>query len=97
MFESPRRSFHQPPALGLGQFVRIGRLAMVGGMSKIVQDVPPFVLIDGGEGEPFLRSVEASRGGWFRSVLRGTDWICPRLRHEGAATVSHLRRASRRA
>ncbi len=29
------------------QYCRIGRLAMVGGMSKIVQDVPPFCLADG--------------------------------------------------
>jgi UDP-N-acetylglucosamine acyltransferase len=29
------------------QFCRIGRLAMVGGCSKIVQDLPPFVLTDG--------------------------------------------------
>jgi len=29
------------------QFTRIGKLAMVGGMSKIKQDVPPFVTIDG--------------------------------------------------
>lgn len=32
---------------GAHQFVRIGRLAMVGGKSKIVQDVPPFFLTDG--------------------------------------------------
>jgi len=29
------------------QFCRIGRLAMVGGCSKVVQDVPPFMLADG--------------------------------------------------
>ncbi len=29
------------------QYCRIGRFAMVGGMSKIVQDVPPFCLADG--------------------------------------------------
>jgi UDP-N-acetylglucosamine acyltransferase len=29
------------------QFVRIGRLAMLGGCSKVTQDVPPFVLADG--------------------------------------------------
>jgi UDP-N-acetylglucosamine acyltransferase len=30
------------------QFCRIGRLAMVGGMARVHQDVPPFVTIDGG-------------------------------------------------
>ncbi|MDX8408707.1 MAG: acyl-ACP--UDP-N-acetylglucosamine O-acyltransferase [Mariprofundales bacterium] len=30
------------------QFLRIGRLAMIGGMSGIVKDVPPFTMIAGG-------------------------------------------------
>jgi UDP-N-acetylglucosamine acyltransferase len=29
------------------QFVRIGRLCIIGGCSKVVQDVPPFSLVDG--------------------------------------------------
>lgn len=33
--------------VGVHQFVRIGRLAMVGGLSMVRQDVPPFVLISG--------------------------------------------------
>jgi UDP-N-acetylglucosamine acyltransferase len=34
-------------AVGVHQFCRIGRLAMVGGQSHITQDVPPFVTVDG--------------------------------------------------
>jgi UDP-N-acetylglucosamine acyltransferase len=30
------------------QFCRIGRLAMIGGMAKVTQDVPPFVMVEGG-------------------------------------------------
>ncbi|BBB90322.1 MAG TPA: acyl-ACP--UDP-N-acetylglucosamine O-acyltransferase [Methylomusa anaerophila] len=33
--------------VGVHQFVKIGRNAMVGGASKVVQDVPPFVTVDG--------------------------------------------------
>ena len=33
------------------QFCRIGRLSMIGGCSKIVQDVPPFMIVDGNPGE----------------------------------------------
>jgi len=33
--------------VGVHQFVRIGRLAMVGGYSKVVQDAPPFSMVDG--------------------------------------------------
>ena len=33
--------------LGVHQFARIGKLAMVGGMSRIDRDVPPFTLVEG--------------------------------------------------
>jgi len=33
--------------VGVHQNVRIGKLAMIGGMSKVVQDVPPFAIVDG--------------------------------------------------
>jgi UDP-N-acetylglucosamine acyltransferase len=33
--------------VGVHQFVRIGKLAMLGGYSKVVQDVPPFMMADG--------------------------------------------------
>lgn len=33
--------------LGIHQFVHIGRLAMVGGMTRIDRDVPPYMLVEG--------------------------------------------------
>ena len=33
------------------QFCRIGTMAIIGGCSKIVQDVPPYMLVDGNPGE----------------------------------------------
>ncbi len=33
--------------LGVHQFVHIGRLAMVGGMTRIDRDVPPYMLVEG--------------------------------------------------
>lgn len=36
---------------GVHQFVRIGRLSMVGAQSKIVQDIPPFMLAEGNPAE----------------------------------------------
>jgi UDP-N-acetylglucosamine acyltransferase len=33
------------------QFCRIGRFAMIGGCSKVVQDVPPFMIADGNPAE----------------------------------------------
>jgi UDP-N-acetylglucosamine acyltransferase len=35
-------------SVAVHQFCRIGRLAMVGGLARVRQDVPPFVTIDGG-------------------------------------------------
>ncbi len=37
-------------AVGIHQFCRIGRLAMLGGHARVVQDVPPFVTVDGTTG-----------------------------------------------
>jgi len=34
-------------AVAVHQFCRIGRLAMVGGHARVVQDVPPYVMVDG--------------------------------------------------
>ena len=36
---------------GVHQFVTIGRFSFVGGVTKIVRDVPPFMLVDGIPGE----------------------------------------------
>ena len=33
--------------VGVHQFVRIGRMAMIGGYSKVVQDIPPYMMADG--------------------------------------------------
>jgi UDP-N-acetylglucosamine acyltransferase len=37
-------------SVGVHQFCRIGTLAMIGGLGRIVQDVPPFMMIDGSSG-----------------------------------------------
>ncbi len=49
---------------GVHQFVKIGRNAMVGGLTKIVQDVPPYVIVDGHPAKVSgLNSVGMSRAG----------------------------------
>lgn len=37
-------------AVGVHQFCRIGRMAMVGGHARVVQDVPPYMMVDGATG-----------------------------------------------
>jgi len=49
---------------GVHQFVKIGRNAMVGGMSKLVQDVVPYTLVDGHPAKVVgLNNVGISRAG----------------------------------
>jgi UDP-N-acetylglucosamine acyltransferase len=38
---------------GVHQFVRIGYLSIVGGNSKVVQDIPPFMMVDGHPAKAF--------------------------------------------
>ncbi len=38
---------------GIHQFVRIGTMAMIGGMAKVTQDVPPYVTVDGHPAKPY--------------------------------------------
>ncbi len=37
-------------AVAIHQFCRVGRMAMVGGCARVVQDIPPYVTIDGHSG-----------------------------------------------
>ena len=49
---------------GVHQFVKIGRNAMVGGMSKLVEDVVPYTIVDGHPAKVVgLNSVGISRAG----------------------------------
>ncbi len=51
--------------LGVHQFVRIGKYAMVGGLSRVTQDIPPFMLT---EGSP-ARVMGVNRHGMRRAGL----------------------------
>lgn len=50
---------------GVHQFVRIGSLAIIGGCSKVVQDVPPFMMADGHPAHAFgVNSVGLDRASY---------------------------------
>lgn len=36
--------------VAIHQFCRVGKMSMIGGCSKIVQDIPPFMIVDGNPG-----------------------------------------------
>mgnify|MGYP006281194441 CR=1 FL=1 len=49
------------------QFVRIGSLAIIGGCSKVVQDIPPFMMLDGHPARAFgINSVGLDRQGYSK-------------------------------
>ncbi len=46
------------------QFVRIGKIAIIGGCSKVVQDIPPFMMVDGHPAKAYgINSVGLDRAG----------------------------------
>lgn len=58
-------------AVAVHQFCRIGTLAMVGGHARVVQDVPPYVMIDGESGLVVgLNQVGLRRAGFSRETIR---------------------------
>ncbi len=55
--------------VGIHQFCRIGTFAIVGGMSVIVQDVPPYMLIDGNPSLVYgLNTVGLRRAGFSQEL-----------------------------
>ncbi|NEO31460.1 MAG: acyl-ACP--UDP-N-acetylglucosamine O-acyltransferase [Symploca sp. SIO3C6] len=79
--------------LGIHQFVHIGRLAMVGGMSRIDRDVPPYMLVEGNPARVrSLNLVGLKRAGMtapqigklkkaFRTLYRSGDTLNTALEH----------------
>lgn len=46
------------------QFVRIGRLAMIGGLARVSKDVPPFMMVEGNSEVRGINSVGLRRAGF---------------------------------
>jgi UDP-N-acetylglucosamine acyltransferase len=78
---------------GIHQFVHIGRFCMVGGLSKVVKDVPPFTLVDGRPARVYgLNKVGLRRNG-FGSGDRGRlQAIYHELYHSGSPYREALER-----
>ena len=81
--------------VGAHQFVRFGRYAMVGGKSKIVQDVLPFFLVDGNPPRARgLNSVGLRRAGFSnetRSALKQAYRLLFRSDTSLAAALAQLK------
>jgi len=76
---------------GIHQFVRIGRLAITGGCTKLTQDLPPFMMADGNPVE--VRAIN-SVGLKRRGVSEATEGLIKKahkiLYREGLSTRQAL-------
>jgi UDP-N-acetylglucosamine acyltransferase len=71
------------------QFCRIGRLAMVGGCSKVVQDVPPFMMADGNPAETrTINKVGMERGGVSEEAQAALK-LCYKILFRERLTISN--------
>ena len=74
-------------AVAIHQFCRVGQFSMIGGHARVVQDVPPFMLIDGQSGSIVgLNTIGLRRAGYpadeltelkaaYRAIYRrGLSW-----------------------
>ena len=73
------------------QFCRIGRLAMIGGCSKVVQDVPPFMIADGNPAETrTINKVGMERQGVPEAALAAMKHAYKILFREGLSIPNAL-------
>jgi len=75
--------------VAIHQFCRIGRLAMVGGCSKVVQDVPPFMMADGNPAETrTINKVGLERNG-VSEEGRAALKLCYKILFREGLTISN--------
>ena len=75
------------------QFCRVGRMAIVGGCSKVVQDVPPFMLADGNPAETrTINKVGLDRNGVPEEVQSALKQAYKILFREGLTISNALAR-----
>ncbi|MFM8827330.1 MAG: acyl-ACP--UDP-N-acetylglucosamine O-acyltransferase [Actinomycetota bacterium] len=93
-------------AVAVHQFCRIGRLAMVGGHARVVQDVPPYMLLDGhsscivglnvvglrrsGHSADDVAELKAAYRVIYRRGLCWSDVLATLREEFSATTVQHL-------
>jgi len=73
------------------QFCRIGKYSIIGGCSKIVQDVPPFMIVDGNPGETrTINKIGLERAGFSDEAQAALRAAYKVLFREGLSTPNAL-------
>ncbi|HZO90764.1 MAG TPA: acyl-ACP--UDP-N-acetylglucosamine O-acyltransferase [Chthonomonadaceae bacterium] len=73
---------------GVHQYCRIGTLAMIGGMSGVVQDVPPFMLANGRPAKVYDINVRGLRRAGISAKVRGELRAAYKLLYRADLNVS---------
>lgn len=77
------------------QFCRIGAYAMIGGCSKVVQDVPPYMMADGNPAETrFINKVGLERNGFGPEIIKQLTSAYKLFFREGLTTTNALNKAA---
>jgi UDP-N-acetylglucosamine acyltransferase len=80
---------------GVHQFVRIGEHAMIGGISKISRDIPPYVLVAGNPVQPYgLNRVGLQRADFTPEVMAELK-ECYRLIYRAGLNITQAADAMR--
>jgi UDP-N-acetylglucosamine acyltransferase len=80
---------------GLHQFVRVGAYAMVGGFAKLVQDVPPFMIVDGSPATVrTFNKVNLERHGFTAEQMERVKQVYRILYREGLNRTQALEKLS---
>jgi UDP-N-acetylglucosamine acyltransferase len=75
------------------QFCRVGRLAMIAGCAKVVQDVPPFMLVDGNPAETCtVNKVGLERNGISEEAINALRQAYKIIFREGLTIANALTR-----
>lgn len=77
------------------QFCRIGAYTMIGGCSKVVQDVPPYMMADGNPAETrFINKVGLERNGFTPEAVKQLTAAYKLFFREGLTTTNAIAKAS---
>lgn len=77
--------------VGVHHFTTIGTLAFVGGMSRVVKDVPPYLIVEGAPAEPRrVNTTGLARAGWTTPQMDEIRDAFRRLFDEGHAPSSEV-------
>ncbi len=80
---------------GVHQFVRIGQHAMVGGITRLTRDVPPFFLVEGNPAQPYgLNSVGLRRAEFTPEIVSELK-ECYRILYRSGHNISQAKDAMR--